>query len=415
MIEGINPSTEEFLNIIKELICTPNIETLSIKLIISNCKKNTEISKIAINAYKDYFKCVENYTTKQITKNFTNQQLINYLETILNSKIYKRFEISTNKKTAILYFNNKWEGVLKNYNIKANQTTLQKIDKATIPPFNLNLKNKYYSQLSLTSLEGANYKINSSKIKKVTQITEFVRHLNTVLKKYYKTGKKLNIIDAGCGKGYLTFALHDYLSAQVVHKSQEEELKPNPSFKIVGIDTKQSVINNINTIVSDNNLKHIEFEFANVSNYNFSNFNIALALHLCNTATDVFLSQCIKSNIELIVFSPCCHQELNPQVRNQDIFSSILKHGIFKEKQAEIITDTLRTILLEYFGYKTTIIDFVSSNHSGKNNLIIAYKQAPVHNAKPKIKSDFKLEEYKKLASTFNVNHFTLYNLLLGI
>ena len=157
----------------------------------------------------------------------------------------------------------------------------------------------------------------------------------------------LNVVDMGSGKGYLTFALYDYLTNVL-----------NVKTKITGVEFRKDMV----TFCNSNSKKS-----------NFRN----LYLHACDTATDDAIAKGIKANAYLIVVAPCCHKQIRKQItlnKKQNDVSFITQHGIFLERQAEMVTDAIRALVLEYFGYKTKVFDFITDAHTPKNIMIVGEK-----------------------------------------
>jgi hypothetical protein len=117
-----------------------------------------------------------------------------------------------------------------------------------------------------------------------------------------------------------------------------------------------------------------------IGDYDLHEVNILIALHACNTATDDAIFKGIKANADLIVVAPCCHQEIRPQIKPPEMLKNILRHGAMLEREAELITDGLRALLLEKSGYSTRIFEFISNEHTPKNNMIVGTKQSCIVN-----------------------------------
>jgi SAM-dependent methyltransferase len=177
--------------------------------------------------------------------------------------------------------------------------------------------------------------------------------------------KKIKIVDMGSGKGYLTFATYDYFANE---RGIETE--------VIGIDTKEQLIRLCNGIAESCDFTGLKFVHGLIDDYDLENTDILIALHACNTATDDAIYKGIKAEADIIVVAPCCHQEIRPQLKPPKMFQNILKHGIMLEREAESLTDGLRSILLEKSGYSTKLFEFISTEHTPKNNMIVGTRTA---------------------------------------
>lgn len=200
-----------------------------------------------------------------------------------------------------------------------------------------------------------------AKADKFRQINRFLELVRDVLPS--DGSEPLHIIDFGCGKGYLTFALYHWLTENQNRKAM-----------IYGLDLKKDVIENLQTLAAKLGYKHLYFEACDIKDFKpTQKVDMVIALHACNTATDMALHQAVQWGADVILAAPCCHQELYSQIQN-DQLNSLLQHGILREKLAALATDALRADLLEMEGYKTQIIEFVDPEHTPKNLLIRAVK-----------------------------------------
>jgi hypothetical protein len=199
----------------------------------------------------------------------------------------------------------------------------------------------------------------SDKYKQINQYIELLApYLNDL-----SSINNLHIADMGSGKGYLTFALHDY----IVNK-----LKLNA--KTTGVEFRQELVDTCNTIAQKAGLKNISFVKGTIEKTELDKIDILIALHACDTATDDAIYRGIKSEAELIVCAPCCHKQIRKAMNVSNELNNITRFGILKERQAEIITDTLRAMILEANGYKTNVFEFISLEHTPKNVMIVGRK-----------------------------------------
>lgn len=173
----------------------------------------------------------------------------------------------------------------------------------------------------------------------------------------------IHIVDMGSGKGYLTFALYDFLKN-----------KKGLDVYLTGIELRQGLVDYCNQTASACGFENLNFVCERIENYNNTEIDILIALHACDIATDYALFKAIISNSRLIVCAPCCHKQIRQQVKGKEQKSALLKYGIFKERQFEMVTDTIRALILEKNHYATHIFEFVSNEHTRKNIMLVGAK-----------------------------------------
>ena len=174
------------------------------------------------------------------------------------------------------------------------------------------------------------------------------------------------IVDMGAGKGYLDFALYDYLATVA-----------KQPVRIVGVEMREQLVSDGNATAKASGFSGLSFQPGTIMEFDASGADAVIALHACNTATDDAIFKGISAGASLIAVAPCCHKQIRRQMEAGQAdarLEPMLRHGIFLERQAEMLTDTLRALLLELNGYRTKVFEFVSDAHTPKNNLIVAEK-----------------------------------------
>lgn len=233
-------------------------------------------------------------------------------------------------------------------------------------------------------LMDGNGQIKPSKYDKYKQINKYLETIETIMP-YFETSP-IRIVDFGCGKSYLTFAMYHYFK-DILDKDIE----------IIGLDLKKDVIAFCNQLANELGYTKLNFQVGDIGQYTTNQrIDGVVSLHACNTATDAALSKAIGWQAKVILAVPCCHNECYTQIQN-DLLAPLLKHGILKERMASLITDGLRAQMLEACGYKVNVMEFIDMEHTPKNILIKAIRS---HN-EPNIKA---YETYQSLSKELHLD-----------
>ena len=245
-------------------------------------------------------------------------------------------------------------------------------------------------ELGLMSVEGKILKSSYNKFKQINKYLEFIDDVIEELKDKKLITNHINILDFGCGKSYLTFALYYYL------KNYRKDL----TFSIVGLDLKKDVIEFCNKLAKKLNYENLEFLNGNIKDYDKSKeVDLVFSLHACNNATDYSLEKALSLDAKAILAVPCCHHEFFEKIQKNknSEFHNTLKimadNGVVLDKFATLATDSFRSLSLELCGYKTKMIEFIDMEHTPKNILIKAIKSKS-SNLKEKLTEYNKLKEF---------------------
>lgn len=295
---------------------------------------------------------------KVIHKNFDKESAMDEIESLLHQNfkqlayydVHKDYQILQNKKGSVKVLEK--QPTKKLESLLHNKTKNYLIEDGRACDFLI--------ELDIMGLDGA---VHKSKYNKFRQINRFLELIEDVLKDFPED-KEIRMIDFGCGKSYLTFAVYYYLVKL-----------NNRKVEIIGLDLKEDVIEHCNKVAEKLGYGGLRFEVGNIADYKYgNNVDIVFTLHACDIATDAAFLKAIEWNASHILSVPCCQHEFFKQIENMNN-TSLLKHGILKEKMAAMITDASRGMFLESYGYDVDIIEFIDMEHTPKNILIKAKKK----------------------------------------
>lgn len=235
--------------------------------------------------------------------------------------------------------------------------------------------------------------VKAAKQAKFRQVNRFLEFVDDVLSELPATGL-LRVVDFGCGKSYLTFALH-YLLTELRGRDVE----------LIGLDLKESVVRDCQGIAGKLGCRGLRFEVADIANYSPPGpVDLSVSLHACDTATDAAIAQAVRWNAKVILAVPCCQHEIAKQLSNE-VLPGLLRHGILKERFAALATDALRAELLEAIDYRTQVIEFIDLEHTPKNLLLRAVRGDRGADAQA-------LTQYRQFATQLGLQDFALERLL---
>ena len=367
-----------------------------IKLTLGNKRdRNSELKNVFIKivTIKNNFNLsfLYRYPTKDITKNFDIEQGIMLVDKLLQESFYNAdlftstndFHLLINKNETVKIVS-KPASLSKKIDSHAHDKQKARIIKA--------VDNTYLKELGLVSAEGLVKKDMQDKYK---QINRYVEIIEGIIKEVHLPDN-FTVADMGSGKGYLTFALYDYLHNKL-HKQAV----------VTGIELRKELVDKCNTIAAKSGFNELHFKEGSIEASPLPSVDMLIALHACDTATDEAIYKGIHAEAAIIICAPCCHKQIRKQMNPDNALQSITKHGILLERQAEMVTDTIRALILEAFGYKTKVFDFISTEHTPKNVLIVGTKRKNELTDKEK-----NLDKVKALKAMFNIQQHHLEKLM---
>ncbi len=345
VLESISDDTFASLSLMNKRDKSSELRTLRGKLI--EIKKGLRLS------------LVFRYETNDITKNFEVDKIDRVLNDLLTKDFFQAILSTTHKEYHLSQKANKanWKLTIKEAKLyrvpeRSHDKTKNRLIKAD--------KNAYLHGLEISTQDG---NIRKDKQDKYRQINKFIELIDNVLKPD-EMKQPYRIVDMGAGKGYLSFALYDHLSNNL-----------DIDLSLEAIELREHLVRNGNELARAVGFDGLVFKEGAIENTPLKDIDMVIALHACDTATDDAIFRGIKSGAEVIVCSPCCHKQVRKQMEANEALSVITKHGILKERQAEIVTDTIRALMLEAYGYQTRVMEFIATDHTPKNLLITAVKK----------------------------------------
>ena len=322
------------------------------------------------------------YERRDETKNYDAEQTLKMITELL-SGIFLNASLFTLTEDVTLLVSKKGKATVMCKAVKEQRE--QNVQHDKVKNRLINTDNPWWFKLGLTTREG---KVTADMQHKFKQICKYVEIVDGVMKNVKFDGK-IRIADMGAGKGYLTFALYEYLTQRCKYDIMME-----------GVEIRPDLVVKINEIIKESNLKDFRFVESSIDSYQLSaiscqttdngqqsesivsvnsQLDVLIALHACNTATDDAIIKGIKSGAKLIICAPCCHKQIRQEMEKSKVVDPITRYGIFLERQAVMITDAIRALIMEYYGYKTQVMEFIEMEHTPKNILLVGRKSdAPV-------------------------------------
>ena len=329
---------------------------------LSNPKEKNGIKKVKVRPILKQgvllFQCESHQNNQVFHENYEAERaaavLTEYMSQFkqmqLETKKF-RYTVLVSKKGKVTIQKKQQTGCVKEVDLSHNRSKKYILQEGTAVPF--------LQDLGVMTAEG---KIVRTKFDKFRQINRFLEFIEDILPQLAED-REVTILDFGCGKSYLTFAMYYYL----------HELK-NVDVRIIGLDLKTDVIRHCNELSEKYGYKKLKFLEGNIADYTgVDEVDMVVTLHACDTATDFALDKAVGWNAKVILSVPCCQHELNGQMKNETL-EPLFKYGLIKERMAALVTDALRAEYLESCGYDAQILEFIDMEHTPKNILIRAVK-----------------------------------------
>lgn len=357
-LASLFPQEQQFLDAVEQAIETKNFDRLILSQYRGDIKDLEKITLRLIQLQNELvLSCLYRYKTQDVTKNYP----LTEAKTLIT-------ELSLACKQANLFTNDE-ELQLKKNKKKALLTRTAQISKQmeSVQQGHDRIKHRYVDQdrifLQHLGITDQKAQIIPSMAKKWKQINKFVEIFAGALGHIEQKQEALKVVDFGSGKGYLTCALYDYLDQNL-----------QTPF-VTGVELNPKVVEFCQNVAKASNYQQLDFFQGDVRTYAPEHLDVMIALHACDVATDFAIHTGIRLNAQMIMCAPCCHKELRPQMQSPQVLKPMLQFGIHAGQQAEMLTDTIRALLLKAYGYETKVFEFVALEHTSKNKMILATKR----------------------------------------
>ena len=368
---------EKVKNIISNSVNNKKLKSITLS---SPRQKGEELKGVYINYKKDGSYKLELRLSKH--KDISSNKLLEIIENEFISN-FKQILIKTQDSEHQVLINKKLKAKIITKTTSADSKTKHNRQKNYIIPDGVACD--FLIEIGVMAKNG---KVKSNYYKKFKQINRFLEMVDDLFKKGNMS--KIHAVDFGSGKSYLTFAIYHYFRNV-----------RNIETKITGIDLKQEVIDNCNTIAKKLNYSGLKFVHGFIHDFKTDQeIDFVVTLHACDTATDEAILFSLKNNANKMIFVPCCQHELNSQLKNQDN-TILIEHGVYRDKMCAIITDNVRAKLLEASGYKVQIMEFIETEHTAKNIMLRCQKVSKTIDQKEKA-----LKEYKEFAKKWSISPY---------
>ena len=372
------PPRERFLHVLRAVLASGQFRKLLLSAPVGEGGEDAEaVERLTVRALllrgEPALSFLWRHRTKDITKNHAPEAGLAELAALLGTR-FRNAHLHTDTEELQFAVSRKGRESLRRSRIEpadeappgavpapAAPAPVAGHDQAKVRP--LALGDALWRGLGLTHLVHGEPALVPAMARKWKQINRFVEILaGAVEEAGLQAPGPVRVADFGAGKGYLTFAVHDWL--------QRQGLQP----RVTGLELREDMVRLGNALIADAQLQGLRFEQGDVRSQPVQPLDVMIALHACDIATDHALHVGLQSGARIIMSSPCCHKELRPQMQLPPVLRPMLQHGIHLGQEAEMVTDALRALLLESQGYRTQVFEFIALEHTAKNKMILAVK-----------------------------------------
>ncbi len=361
----ISPELQQFIQALAQDFEADTLQKLTLSKPVASAAgdlSNVFIRPVRIGSGKA-LQFLYRYATRDETRNYPLQEAVVQLSSLLPAQFLNADLLAASGSWSLQYSRKRKPHL---YARPASAGPTAKSQAHDVPKRRLigTKGNLYLRAMGITTDSG---EVTAAGQRKYRQIDKYIEIIDSLLRQH-PLPPAPRIVDMGAGKGYLTFALYDYLTNQL-------GLQP----QVIGLEIRPALVEAANALASTCGFAGLRFEVRDIHQYRSEGMDMLIALHACDTLTDVALAEGVRAGAGILVAAPCCHKQIRKQIKPEPVLKPMLKHGILEERQAEILTDSLRALLLESRGYQTKVFEFVSIEHTNKNIMIAATRSGASH------------------------------------
>ncbi|MBC7752348.1 MAG: SAM-dependent methyltransferase [Candidatus Saccharibacteria bacterium] len=363
-----NPTTQFLEMFAASLVSNEVSESGFIKLSLGKYRGAEEAqNKISVRVLevkgRPHLSFVYHYQTKDVTKNFSFSEGQTKIQTYLDQsqdECFKSAHLRLQTEEIQLTFNKKNQPTIYVQKTAGTTVVAKAHDREKFRYIDIN--RPFLKGLGVTDANDQLIPVMSRKWKQINKFIEVFQHAFESLK--LPKSHPVHVVDFGAGKGYLTFAIHDFLRETLGYTAD-----------VTGVELRSELVKLCSNVIDNLSLEGLAFYQGDVRSYHPTAVDVMIALHACDVATDYALHTGIRLGASIIMCAPCCHKQVRPQIQSPQVLRPMLQHGVHLGQEAEMLTDGLRALLLEACGYETKVFEFVALEHTSKNKMILAVKR----------------------------------------
>ncbi len=362
-------AAEQFLAMLTaSLVSNDKSESGFVKLSLGKYRGTEEaLNKISVRVLEvrgqPHLSFVFHYQTKDVTKNYLFDEGVAKIQNYLDqsqAESFKSVHLRLQTEEIQLSFNKKNQPSIHVQKTAETVVAAKTHDREKFRHIDIN--RPFLKGLGVTDAQYQLIPAMSRKWKQINKFIEVFQHAFESLN-LPKT-HPVHVVDFGAGKGYLTFAIHDFLRETLGYSAD-----------VTGVELRADLVKFCGNVIDHLSMKGLNFYQGDVRSYHPEAVDVMIALHACDVATDYALHTGIRLGASIIMCAPCCHKQVRPQIQSPQVLRPMLQHGVHLGQEAEMLTDGLRALLLEACGYETKVFEFVSLEHTSKNKMILAVKR----------------------------------------
>ncbi len=340
------------------------------------------------------------HQTKDITKNHPLKEAVSLIAAQLGTQ-FENAHLHTQGQEVQLAFSRKGKPTLRVSKVAVAEDAPSGHDKEK-HRF-LELDKPFWSDLGVTHEVRGESALVPAMSRKWKQINKFIEIFGGALKSSgLADSSDVHVADFGSGKGYLTFAMYDWLVSQ------------GKDAQVTGVELRDDMVKLCGAAAAKHHMTGLRFDQGDVRHYTPARLDVMIALHACDTATDYAIHLGLRAKSAVIMCSPCCHKQVRPQMKMPPVLRPLLQHGIHLGQEAEMVTDSLRALLLEAEGYETQVFEFIALEHTSKNKMILAVKKIGAALANAESRRNEVLAQIDEIKRFYGIREQALESLLLA-